>query len=141
MDQVNTTQLSGGAKINRIFHERFPFELVKVRSLWVNIFPTLLKHQESCFVYTAGDGRQRDAERNQLCNQKPTWCQVSFCISGSFSFFTDLSCCPPLPSLSLLSLSPPSLFFPPPSSSSSSSCSHTHTHTGWVCSHQIWPLK
>ena len=33
MDQVNTTQLSGGAKINRIFHERFPFELVKVRNL------------------------------------------------------------------------------------------------------------
>ena len=24
------TELSGGAKINRIFHERFPFELVKV---------------------------------------------------------------------------------------------------------------
>ena len=23
-------ELSGGAKINRIFHERFPFELVKV---------------------------------------------------------------------------------------------------------------
>lgn len=29
-DQVDTVQLSGGAKINRIFHERFPFELVKV---------------------------------------------------------------------------------------------------------------
>ncbi len=26
------TELSGGAKINRIFHERFPFELVKVRA-------------------------------------------------------------------------------------------------------------
>ena len=25
-----TSELSGGAKINRIFHERFPFELVKV---------------------------------------------------------------------------------------------------------------
>ena len=23
-------ELSGGAKINRIFHERFPFELVKI---------------------------------------------------------------------------------------------------------------
>lgn len=30
-DQVDTYELSGGAKINRIFHERFPFELVKVR--------------------------------------------------------------------------------------------------------------
>ncbi|KAI3386886.1 hypothetical protein SNEBB_004530 [Seison nebaliae] len=28
-DVVNTAELSGGAKINRIFHERFPFELVK----------------------------------------------------------------------------------------------------------------
>ncbi|KAM7371764.1 hypothetical protein PAMP_008974 [Pampus punctatissimus] len=28
-DQVDTNELSGGAKINRIFHERFPFELVK----------------------------------------------------------------------------------------------------------------
>ncbi|XP_053325008.1 dynamin-3 [Spea bombifrons] len=29
-DQVDTRELSGGAKINRIFHERFPFELVKM---------------------------------------------------------------------------------------------------------------
>ncbi|XP_068878484.1 dynamin-3 isoform X4 [Aphelocoma coerulescens] len=29
-DQVDTLELSGGAKINRIFHERFPFELVKM---------------------------------------------------------------------------------------------------------------
>ncbi|KAM4722885.1 dynamin-3 [Rhinophrynus dorsalis] len=29
-DQVDTKELSGGAKINRIFHERFPFELVKM---------------------------------------------------------------------------------------------------------------
>lgn len=29
-DQVDTLELSGGARINRIFHERFPFELVKV---------------------------------------------------------------------------------------------------------------
>lgn len=29
-DQVDTYELSGGAKINRVFHERFPFELVKV---------------------------------------------------------------------------------------------------------------
>uniref|UniRef100_A0A8C5PH99 dynamin GTPase n=1 Tax=Leptobrachium leishanense TaxID=445787 RepID=A0A8C5PH99_9ANUR len=29
-DQVDTRELSGGAKINRVFHERFPFELVKM---------------------------------------------------------------------------------------------------------------
>uniref|UniRef100_UPI00358DF209 dynamin-1-like n=1 Tax=Myxine glutinosa TaxID=7769 RepID=UPI00358DF209 len=29
-DQVDTYELSGGARINRIFHERFPFELVKM---------------------------------------------------------------------------------------------------------------
>ena len=32
-DQVDTNELSGGAKINRLFHERFPFELVKVSLL------------------------------------------------------------------------------------------------------------
>ena len=31
-DSVTTKELTGGAKINRIFHERFPFELVKVCS-------------------------------------------------------------------------------------------------------------
>ena len=30
-DHINMKELSGGAKINRIFYERFPFELVKVR--------------------------------------------------------------------------------------------------------------
>uniref|UniRef100_A0A8C6TTS0 Dynamin-2 n=1 Tax=Neogobius melanostomus TaxID=47308 RepID=A0A8C6TTS0_9GOBI len=29
-DQVDTKELSGGAKINRIFHERFPFELIRI---------------------------------------------------------------------------------------------------------------
>ncbi|KAM6953906.1 LOW QUALITY PROTEIN: dynamin-1 [Aplochiton taeniatus] len=29
-DQIDTYELSGGAKINRIFHERFPFDLVKL---------------------------------------------------------------------------------------------------------------
>ena len=28
--EISTKELSGGAKINRVFHERFPFELVKV---------------------------------------------------------------------------------------------------------------
>lgn len=30
-DNVDTVSLSGGAKINQIFHEVFPFELTKVR--------------------------------------------------------------------------------------------------------------
>lgn len=29
-DEVNTTELSGGAKINRLFHEKFPYELCKM---------------------------------------------------------------------------------------------------------------
>lgn len=29
-DTIDTAELSGGAKISRIFHERFPYELVKV---------------------------------------------------------------------------------------------------------------
>eukprot|EP00069_Balaena_mysticetus_P002478 bmy_04083T0 len=32
-DQIDTYELSGGARINRIFHERFPFELVKVKKI------------------------------------------------------------------------------------------------------------
>lgn len=31
-DKVDTVNLSGGAKINRIFHERFPYELIKIGS-------------------------------------------------------------------------------------------------------------
>lgn len=27
---INTSELSGGARINRLFHERFPFEIVKM---------------------------------------------------------------------------------------------------------------
>ena len=38
--EISTQELTGGAKINRIFHERFPFELVKVRWLcWHTISP------------------------------------------------------------------------------------------------------
>jgi len=34
--EISTKELSGGAKINRVFHERFPFELVKVLFLCGN---------------------------------------------------------------------------------------------------------
>ncbi|EGV93279.1 Dynamin-3 [Cricetulus griseus] len=40
-DQVDTLELSGGAKINRIFHERFPFEIVKLAN-----FPRLCEETE-----------------------------------------------------------------------------------------------
>ena len=32
---VNLAELSGGAKINRIFHERFPYDIVKVRMVYI----------------------------------------------------------------------------------------------------------
>jgi hypothetical protein len=41
-DQIDTIQLSGGARINRVFHERFPYELVKVSHYYIksgHIFP------------------------------------------------------------------------------------------------------
>lgn len=40
-DTIDTKELSGGAKINRIFHERFPYELVKVIRDLVNQTKTL----------------------------------------------------------------------------------------------------
>jgi len=37
--EISTKELSGGARINRIFHERFPFEIVRVSNfLSVQIF-------------------------------------------------------------------------------------------------------
>jgi len=33
--EISTKELSGGARINRIFHERFPFELVRVKQFTV----------------------------------------------------------------------------------------------------------
>lgn len=44
-DQVDTSNLSGGAKINRIFHERFPFELVKVTDIIVSLFIMIIFHR------------------------------------------------------------------------------------------------
>ena len=63
MDQVNTTQLSGGAKINRIFHERFPFELVKVRTPWLNIPPASLSHPTLFCSYSWRQTTERCEEK------------------------------------------------------------------------------
>ena len=46
--EISTKELSGGAKINRIFHERFPFELVKVNSVGILEFCSCLS---LCTVY------------------------------------------------------------------------------------------
>ena len=49
-DQVDTVELSGGAKINRIFHERFPFELVKVGSVCLGRSTTVFAQPLICLV-------------------------------------------------------------------------------------------
>uniref|UniRef100_A0A2K6C5L1 dynamin GTPase n=1 Tax=Macaca nemestrina TaxID=9545 RepID=A0A2K6C5L1_MACNE len=53
-DQIDTYELSGGARINRIFHERFPFELVKVG--WLRTPPPSLR---SLSVYALADPHPR----------------------------------------------------------------------------------
>jgi len=55
-DQLNTTQLSGGAKINRIFHERFPFELVKVGSACTPRVHSVNIIIRTNFICAVGDG-------------------------------------------------------------------------------------
>ncbi len=64
--EISTMELSGGAKINRIFHERFPFELVKVSvkdgslPLKSHIFFHVQKRrvlQRPCFLKTSGQCR------------------------------------------------------------------------------------
>ena len=57
-DQIDTAELSGGARINRIFHERFPFELVKV-GFSVCVVSQLQSQVASCLFSTkhvAGGG-------------------------------------------------------------------------------------
>ena len=46
--EISIKELSGGAKINRIFHERFPFELVKVKIYKLAI--TFMGHAEKGFI-------------------------------------------------------------------------------------------
>jgi len=45
---IDTSELSGGAKINRIFHERFPYELVKVSEHYNDGGPALSCKLWSC---------------------------------------------------------------------------------------------
>ncbi len=53
--EVSETELSGGAKINRIFHERFPFELVK------------MELQEPGIKLLVDLGRKKQANLSILC--------------------------------------------------------------------------
>ncbi|UYV71289.1 DNM2 [Cordylochernes scorpioides] len=39
---INTSELSGGARINRIFHERFPFEIVKAMIIMAMIIMAMI---------------------------------------------------------------------------------------------------
>lgn len=57
-DQVDTVELSGGAKINRIFHERFPFELVKVNYCVLNL-KSREKNRINTVVCNPGKGGQK----------------------------------------------------------------------------------
>jgi len=45
--ELSTNELSGGARINRIFHERFPFELVKVS---IKLEQSVAIFQETSYV-------------------------------------------------------------------------------------------
>ena len=56
---VNLAELSGGAKINRIFHERFPYDLVKVCTC-------AYMHEGSVSTYfiLGRDGREAVEKRN-----------------------------------------------------------------------------
>ena len=47
---INTSELSGGARINRLFHERFPFEIVKVSSSCFADTSELNEIHEDCRV-------------------------------------------------------------------------------------------
>lgn len=95
-DQVDTNELSGGAKINRLFHERFPFELVKVSVPWrvvlcwvlvFKCFSCRSLHKDWSIVRSANASsspcppdcvwREGAKARNQSRNQERPWCQAS----------------------------------------------------------------
>uniref|UniRef100_A0A8C6PHV7 Interferon-induced GTP-binding protein Mx n=1 Tax=Nothobranchius furzeri TaxID=105023 RepID=A0A8C6PHV7_NOTFU len=57
-DQIDTAELSGGARINRIFHERFPFELVKLAQ-----YPMLREEMERIVTQHIRDRESRTKEQ------------------------------------------------------------------------------
>ncbi|KAI5104682.1 dynamin-2, partial [Silurus meridionalis] len=97
-DQVDTIELSGGAKINRIFHERFPFELVKAKKRG------LLKYVSKYFLFFFSSNcrwsamTRRCAERSATLSKTFTasdhriaWCngEVWMLVQDSFHFFQN----------------------------------------------------
>ncbi|KAJ0065282.1 hypothetical protein NL108_006999, partial [Boleophthalmus pectinirostris] len=59
-DKVDTEYLSGGAKINRIFHQQFPHELVKV---YFSIIVTLISEIHQPCSHLQLDSDERDLRR------------------------------------------------------------------------------
>ena len=51
-DSIDTKELSGGAKINRIFHERFPYELVKVKGFNLYIIKLVVNLEFDVFFHS-----------------------------------------------------------------------------------------
>ncbi|MBN3297540.1 DYN3 protein, partial [Amia calva] len=60
-DQIDTYELSGGARINRIFHERFPFELVKLAQ-----YPLLREEMERIVTTHIRDRESRTKDQVML---------------------------------------------------------------------------
>ncbi|KAK2551884.1 Dynamin-1 [Acropora cervicornis] len=57
-DSIDTKELSGGAKINRIFHERFPYEMVKMEK-----YPLLRDQVEKIVVQHGRKGEAKSKDQ------------------------------------------------------------------------------
>ena len=66
---VNTLELSGGAKINRLFHERFPYEIVRME------FDEKELRKEIAFAIRNIHGEFPSSSENSCCHN--TWYQPS----------------------------------------------------------------
>ena len=66
---VNTLELSGGAKINRLFHERFPYEIVRME------FDEKELRKEIAFAIRNIHGKCSSSSKNSCCQN--TWYQPS----------------------------------------------------------------
>ena len=63
---VNTMELSGGAKINRLFHERFPYEIVRME------FDEKELRKEIAFAIRNIHGESRLRENIRVCGSCQT---------------------------------------------------------------------
>ncbi len=72
---VNTLELSGGAKINRLFHERFPYEIVRME------FDEKELRREIAFAIRNIHGTSERSRREKVLDfgreqEKPTFCNT-----------------------------------------------------------------